>query len=96
MKPSYQGGLSEVAILSGCQSSTCGHGLWASPMFVWVVRKSRIPSVPSISQSGETEAQSWPVCTRTSSDSEKPRGWRVQHLPRLRLPGGKWCGGWER
>lgn len=28
MKPFYQGGLSEVAFLSGCQSVTCGHGLW--------------------------------------------------------------------
>lgn len=28
MKPFYQGGLSEVAFLSGCQSVACGHGLW--------------------------------------------------------------------
>lgn len=30
MKPSCQGGLSDVAILSGSQSSSCGHGLKAS------------------------------------------------------------------
>lgn len=57
MKPCYQGGLSEVAFLGGCQSVTCSHGLWSQFHVGMAVRQSR---VPSISQSGETEAWSWP------------------------------------
>lgn len=41
---------------------------------------------PSTSQSGEAEAWFWAVCTRATSDTEKPRVWRVQHPPRLGLP----------
>lgn len=51
-------------------------------------RKGFLP-YPSISQSGEAEAWFWPVCTRAISDTEKPRVWRVQHPPRLGLPGDK-------